>query len=189
MIYAYNDALPYAIFICQLPGRLEKTLSHVSTGEHRSAPGCLFRHGHFHTIKTLTCLCSPPSNSICQTRTLIRSSKTVIAQCLGLQILVLQELYLDVLLKAGLAKRKNISRTCIYWNVWEMRSWTTTLRHHSILISIRFYLWTTMKLMSLFRIFMYSVHIVQYAKHVIQTMENKSDFKWKACRMQIHVTT
>lgn len=121
-------------------GRLEKTLSHVSTGEHRSAPGCLFRHGHFHTIKTLTCLCSPPSNSICQTRTLIRSSKTVIAQCLGLQILVLQELYLDVLLKAGLAKRKNISRTCIYWNVWEMRSWTTTLRHHSILISIRFYL-------------------------------------------------
>ena len=119
-------------------GRLEKTLSHVSTGEHRSAPGCLFRHGHFHTIKTLTCLCSPPSNSICQTRTLIRSSKTVIAQCLGLQILVLQELYLDVLLKAGLAKRKNISRTCIYWNVWEMRSWTTTLRHHSILISIRF---------------------------------------------------
>lgn len=45
-----------------------------------------------------------------------------------------------------------------------------------------------MNLTSLFRIFMYSVHIVQYAKHVIQTMENKSDFKWKACRMQIHVT-
>lgn len=46
-----------------------------------------------------------------------------------------------------------------------------------------------MNLTSLFRIFMYSVHIVQYAKHVIQTMENKADFKWKACRMQIHVTT